>query len=100
MSHVRSPDTHAPPPPPPLPRLQLLLCSLYEIYLALEEEMDRNCDHPSVAPIYFPAELARLAAIEKDLEFFFGQDWREKVVVPAATRRYCHRIRQVRLLAC
>lgn len=92
--------SHAPLPPPLPPRLQLLLCSLYEIYLALEEEMDRNCDHPSVAPIYFPAELARLAAIEKDLEFFFGQDWREKVVVPAATRRYCHRIRQVRLLAC
>lgn len=81
-----------------LPLLQLLLCSLYEIYLALEEEMDRNCDHPSVAPIYFPAELARLAAIEKDLEFFFGQDWRKKIVVPAATKRYCHRIRQVLLI--
>lgn len=80
----------------PAPRLlQLLLCSLYEIYQALEEEMDRNCDHPSVAPIYFPAELARLASIEKDLEFFLGQDWREKIVVPAATKRYCHRIRQV-----
>lgn len=81
------------------PLLQLLLCSLYEIYLALEEEMDRNCDHPSVAPIYFPAELARLAAIEEDLEFFFGQDWRKKIVVPAATKRYCHRIRQVLFIA-
>lgn len=91
LSHILTGDN---PPPPSC--LQLLLCSLYEIYLALEEEMDRNCDHPSVAPIYFPAELARLAAIEKDLEFFFGQDWREKIVVPAATRRYCHRIRQVR----
>lgn len=80
----------------PAPRLlQLLLCSLYEIYQALEEEMDRNCNHPSVAPIYFPDELARLASIEKDLEFFFGQDWREKIVVPAATKRYCHRIKQV-----
>ncbi|TNM86025.1 heme oxygenase 1a [Takifugu flavidus] len=78
-----------------LQQYKLLLCSLYEIYLALEEEMDRNCDHPSVAPIYFPAELARLAAIENDLEFFFGPDWREKIVVPAATERYCHRIRQI-----
>lgn len=81
------------------PLLQLLLCSLYEIYLALEEEMDRNCDHPSIAPIYFPAELARLAAIEEDLEFFLGQDWRKKIVVPAATKRYCHRIRQVLFIA-
>ena len=83
-------DTTSPPP-----LLQLLLCSLYEIYRALEEAMDRNSNHPAVAPIYFPAELARLESIEKDLEFFYGQDWREKIVVPAATERYCHRLRQV-----
>lgn len=85
-------------PLPLLSPLQLLLCSLYEIYQALEEELDRNCNHPGVAPIYFPTELARLEAIEKDLEFFFGHDWREKVIVPAATKRYCHRLRQVGLL--
>uniref|UniRef100_A0A3Q3W9G1 heme oxygenase (biliverdin-producing) n=1 Tax=Mola mola TaxID=94237 RepID=A0A3Q3W9G1_MOLML len=78
-----------------LQQYKLLLCSLYEIYQALEEEMDRNCNHPGVAPIYFPTELARLEAIEKDLEFFFGQDWREKIIVPAATKRYCHRLRQI-----
>lgn len=78
-----------------MPQLKLLLCSLYEVYKVLEEEMDRNCHHPSVAPIYFPAELARLGTLEKDLEYFYGQDWREKVVVPAATRRYCHRLRQI-----
>lgn len=75
--------------------LQFLLCSLYEIYQALEEEMDRNSDHPSVAPIYFPAELARLKSIEKDLEYFYGQDWRKKIVIPTATKRYSHRLRQV-----
>ncbi|XP_028261680.1 heme oxygenase [Parambassis ranga] len=78
-----------------LPQYKLLLCSLYEIYKTLEEEMDNNSDHPSVAPIYFPAELARLESIEKDLQYFFGQGWREKVVVPAATKRYCHRLRQI-----
>lgn len=57
--------------------------------------MDRNSSHPGVAPIYFPAELARLESIEKDLEFFYGSDWREKIVVPRATERYCHRLRQV-----
>lgn len=60
--------------------------------------MEKNSDHPGVAPIYFPAELGRLAAIEEDLEFYYGQNWREKIVVPAATERYCHRIRQVCLL--
>ena len=74
---------------------QLLLCSLHEIYQALEEALDRNSNHPSVAPIYFPAELARLESVEKDLEHFYGQDWREKIVIPAATKRYAHRLRQV-----
>ncbi|KAM3623072.1 uncharacterized protein V6R79_006444 [Siganus canaliculatus] len=74
---------------------KLLLCSLHEIYQALEEEMDRNSNHPAVAPIYFPGELARLEAIEKDLEYFYGQDWRHKMVVPAATKRYSHRLRQI-----
>ncbi|XP_013860376.1 heme oxygenase [Austrofundulus limnaeus] len=78
-----------------LPQYKLLLCSLYEIYQALEEALDRNSNHPAVAPIYFPAELARLQSIEKDLEFFYGPDWREKLVVPAATERYCHRLRQI-----
>ncbi|XP_032417753.1 heme oxygenase [Xiphophorus hellerii] len=78
-----------------LQQYKLLLCSLYEIYRALEEEMDRNSNHPAVAPIYFPAELARLKSIEKDLEFFYGPDWREKIVVPAATQRYSHRLRQI-----
>ncbi|XP_024145839.1 heme oxygenase [Oryzias melastigma] len=78
-----------------LPQYKLLLCSLYEIYKALEEEMDRNSSHAGVAPIYFPSELARLEFIEKDLEFFYGTNWREKIVVPAATERYCHRLRQI-----
>ncbi|XP_034044434.1 heme oxygenase-like isoform X2 [Thalassophryne amazonica] len=78
-----------------LTQYKLLLCSLYEIYRALEEELDKNSDHPGVAPIYFPSELARLESIEKDLEHFYGQEWRERIVVPAATERYCHRLRQI-----
>lgn len=75
--------------------LQLLLCSLYEIYQALEEELDRNCDHPAVQPIYFPQELARLESLEQDLEHFFGPQWRKKISVPAATHRYTQRLREV-----
>ncbi|CAJ1053526.1 heme oxygenase-like [Xyrichtys novacula] len=78
-----------------LTQYKLLLCSLYKIYEALEEALDRNSNHPGVAPIYFPAELARLKTLENDLEFFYGKDWREKVVVPTATKRYCHRLRQI-----
>uniref|UniRef100_A0A3B3SFK1 heme oxygenase (biliverdin-producing) n=1 Tax=Paramormyrops kingsleyae TaxID=1676925 RepID=A0A3B3SFK1_9TELE len=78
-----------------LPQYKLLLFSLYEIYNALEEELDRNASHPSVAPIYFPQELARLESLKKDLAHFYGQNWRERVIVPAATQRYTQRLRQV-----
>ncbi|XP_048869953.1 heme oxygenase 1a [Brienomyrus brachyistius] len=78
-----------------LPQYKLLLFSLYEIYNALEEELDRNASHPSVAPIYFPQELARLESLKKDLAHFYGQNWRERVIVPAATQRYSQRLRQL-----
>ncbi|KAJ3600382.1 hypothetical protein NHX12_031367 [Muraenolepis orangiensis] len=78
-----------------LPQYQLLLCSLYEIYKALEEELDRNSSHPGVVPIYFPQELSRLGSLEKDLEHFFGPGWRKKIVIPAATQRYAQRLRQI-----
>ncbi|XP_042360165.1 heme oxygenase 1a [Plectropomus leopardus] len=78
-----------------LPQYKVLLCSLYQIYKVLEEELDRNCSHPAVAPIYFPQELARLESLESDLEHFLGSDWRKKVIVPAATHRYEQRLRQL-----
>ncbi|KTF90279.1 hypothetical protein cypCar_00028635 [Cyprinus carpio] len=58
---------------------KLLLCSLYEIYQALEEELDRNAAHPAVQPVYFPQELARLESLELDLEHFFGPHWRKRI---------------------
>ncbi|XP_056607347.1 heme oxygenase-like [Triplophysa dalaica] len=78
-----------------LTQYQMLLCSLYKIYEALEEALDRNATHDAVAPIYFPQELERLPSIRKDLEHFYGQSWREKISVPAATLRYVQRLRQV-----
>ncbi|XP_037112555.1 heme oxygenase 1a [Syngnathus acus] len=78
-----------------LPQYKLLLCSLHEIYKVLEEELDKNCSHPAVAPIYFPQELARLEYLENDLEYFLGPDWRGKVIVPAATHRYTQRLREI-----
>lgn len=74
---------------------QVLLCSLYEIYKVLEQQMDKNRDHPAVAPIYFPQELARLESLRSDLEHFLGADWRKKVIVPAATHQYVERLRLV-----
>uniref|UniRef100_A0A6I8NV30 Heme oxygenase 1 n=1 Tax=Ornithorhynchus anatinus TaxID=9258 RepID=A0A6I8NV30_ORNAN len=42
---------------------KLVMSSLYHIYRALEEEIERHKAHPAYAPIYFPEELHRLSAL-------------------------------------
>ncbi|KAF7711198.1 heme oxygenase-like [Silurus meridionalis] len=78
-----------------LMQYKLLLCSLYKIYEALEEELDRNASHGSVAPIYFPQELARAETLKRDLQHFYGQNWREEMFIPASTLRYTQRLREI-----
>lgn len=79
-----------------LAQLKLLLSSLYHIYSALEEELDRLSSNPCLSPLYFPVELHRVAALEADLRYHYGPGWRDEVLaVPAATREYAERIHQV-----
>uniref|UniRef100_A0A8C7WM33 heme oxygenase (biliverdin-producing) n=1 Tax=Oryzias sinensis TaxID=183150 RepID=A0A8C7WM33_9TELE len=61
--------------------------ALYFVYTAMEEEMEKNKDHPHVAPIYFPVELHRSEALARDLEYFYGEDWENQP--------YVDRIREV-----
>lgn len=69
--------------------------ALYFTYTALEEEIERNKEHPQFAPLYFPNELHRRDALARDLEYFYGEDWQSQIVFSPATRRYVERIRQV-----
>nr|BAE35443.1 unnamed protein product [Mus musculus]BAE35514.1 unnamed protein product [Mus musculus] len=49
---------------------KLVMASLYHIYTALEEEIERNKQNPVYAPLYFPEELHRRAALEHfDIRF-------------------------------
>lgn len=74
---------------------QLGAVALYFTYTAMEEELERNKEHPAIAPLYFPAELHRHEALTEDLEYFFGEDWEGQVSCSLATRRYTDRIREV-----
>ncbi|XP_001502380.1 heme oxygenase 2 [Equus asinus] len=74
---------------------KLATTALYFTYSALEEEMDRNKDHPAFAPLYFPLELHRKEALTKDMEYFFGEDWEEQVQCSEAARKYVERIHYV-----
>lgn len=68
--------------------------ALYYTYEAMEEEIERNKDHPDFSPLYFP-ELNRRDALSRDLDYFYGEDWRERVSCSPATQRYVERIHQV-----
>ncbi|TRY97264.1 hypothetical protein DNTS_020567 [Danionella cerebrum] len=69
--------------------------ALYFTYSALEEEMERNKDHPQFAPLYFPHELHRRESLARDVQYFFGDDWQNQISVSPATERYVHRIHHI-----
>ncbi|XP_042575518.1 heme oxygenase 2 [Cyprinus carpio] len=69
--------------------------ALYFTYSAMEEEMERNKDHPDLAALYFPHELHRRDALARDLQYFYGEDWQDQVRVSPATQRYVERIQQI-----
>ncbi|KAF9431993.1 heme oxygenase (decycling) 1 [Entomortierella beljakovae] len=53
------------------------LISLYQVYRALEDALEKHKEDPNVQLIYFPKELFRIQPLEEDLEFFNGPQWRE-----------------------
>src|SRR3712207_6660693 len=71
-----------------------LVSSLYSVYSAMEEELERHRGHPVLAPLYFP-ELRRKAALERDLAFYDGEAWAAHLSPSKATREYVGRLREV-----
>ena len=64
------------------------------IYQALEAAADRMRNDP-VARVFISDKLTRLPALEADLEFLIGPDWREKIAPLPTTQRYVERINLV-----
>nr|YP_009315566.1 Heme oxygenase [Liagora brachyclada]SCW24224.1 Heme oxygenase [Liagora brachyclada] len=71
-----------------------LVANLYFVYMAIEEQMLLNKDHPLVQPIYF-AELNRKCSLEKDLFYYYGDAWQDKIQISEATQMYVKRIHAV-----
>jgi heme oxygenase len=71
-----------------------LVTSLYFVYSAMEEEMERLKDHPVVSKIYFP-ELNRKQSLEQDLHFYYGANWREEAKNTKAGKTYVARIHEI-----
>ncbi|CAJ0934172.1 unnamed protein product [Ranitomeya imitator] len=75
--------------------LHLATGALYYTYSALEEELDRNKENPAIAPLYFPQELHRAEALQKDVTYFYGEDWKDTIQCSEATQAYVDRIRHL-----
>ena len=71
-----------------------LVANFYFIYHALETEVEKNKDNPFVGPMRLNG-LSRHDALIKDCEYFYGDDWREKIYPTEETQRYVNRIHEV-----
>src|SRR5207247_1132394 len=67
---------------------------LYYIYAALEDADETLKDDTVVGRMYSP-ELHRREAIEADMQFLGGPDWRTGVSYSPATKEYVERIQTV-----
>ena len=71
-----------------------LVAQHYFIYLALEEATERMRNDP-IAARFISDKLTRIPALETDLAFLLGDNWRNEIVALPATQRYVERIEQV-----
>lgn len=71
-----------------------LVAQHYFIYEALESAGDRMRKDP-VAAVFISDRLTRLPALEADLDFLIGPDWRGSIAPLPTTQRYVDRINEV-----
>jgi heme oxygenase len=71
-----------------------LVADLYFVYTAMEEEIGKLKAHPVVGPVAFEA-LNRREALEADLAYYFGADWRAQIQPTPGAAAYVARIHQV-----
>ena len=71
-----------------------LIANFYFVYRAMEEEIVKLKDHPVVGQINDP-KLYRTKALEEDLEYYYGSEWKTTVQPSEAGQQYVNRIREV-----
>jgi len=71
-----------------------LVGNFYFVYSAMEEEMERHKNHPLLSKIYYQ-QLNRQRALEQDLSFYYGANWKEQIVLSQAGEAYVQRIREI-----
>ena len=70
-----------------------LLTNFYYVYDTMEQRI-RETEDPMVQAIRSES-LERKEGIERDLEYYYGADWKEKQIPSEACNKYCHRLNEV-----
>ena len=70
-----------------------LVCSLYFVYEAMEKSFDETKDAGVKALDY--NSLRRMPALEEDMAYYFGTEWRSTVRPSPATQEYASRVRKI-----
>ena len=75
----------------------MMIKDLYYVYAALEVAAERCASDPIFAPLHHPRELGRTPALESDMAYLFGPQWRTdpRCVPSAAARAYAARLAHV-----
>ena len=71
-----------------------LVAQHYFIYEAIEAAADHFAADPVAAP-FITSQLTRLPAIEADLEFLIGADWRDQITPLPTAAAYAARVREI-----
>lgn len=71
-----------------------LVAQHYFVYEALESAAARFVDDPEARP-FLSAQLTRMPALEADLAYLLGDDWRAQITALPTTERYVARIREI-----
>ncbi len=70
-----------------------LLTNFYYVYDTMEQRI-RETEDPMVKAIK-SEDLERKEAIERDLEYYYGPDWKDKQTPSEACNTYCYRINEI-----
>lgn len=71
-----------------------MLRNLHAIYAALEPALQRQANHPQLAPLLLP-RLWREPGLRGDLDLLHGSDWQSAIPLQPATRRYVARLEEL-----
>ena len=71
-----------------------LVAQHWFIYAAIESAAEAMKDDP-IATLFITPKLTRLPAIEEDLRFLLGDDWRSRIEPLPTTQRYVARLNEV-----